>query len=131
MSNMNRTCSHNAMPGLIPGAPLDRSFFAIPNWNVSLVAMTACCAPNEVHITGEGDYEGCILRCLIPDEFLGKHKGDYMYEDAVRHAMSFCIREKGGLKGEAYISAPYVVKEKNNAAASLSRKTIILLGVGY
>ncbi|KAK1775756.1 hypothetical protein QBC45DRAFT_421408 [Copromyces sp. CBS 386.78] len=137
MSNMNRTCSHDAMPGLIPGAPLDRSFFAIPYWNESLVAMTECCAPNEVHITGEGDYEGCILWCLIPDYFLGKvgkdgnsggqHEGGYMYEGPAEYAMNSCVKARG-LKHEVYISAPHIVKEKDNAAAGL--KITSLLGVG-
>ncbi|KAK3485755.1 uncharacterized protein B0T23DRAFT_388798 [Neurospora hispaniola] len=119
----NRTCDHDALPDLqgIPGLPMDRSVFVIPNWNESFVGMTKCCAPNEVHISGDYGFEGCVLWCLIPDSFLKTRDGQKLEEGAVLDQMSHCIRAKTGIS--RYISGGQV---KNNAASS--RTT--LLGVG-
>lgn len=152
----HRTCKHDAMPEPIPGAPLDRSHFYIPYWNQSLVGMKQCCSPNEVHIAGEGDYEGCVLWCLIPDHILGKDGNsgavnkrenhnkeeqeedddddDDMYENAVRSAMGYCVWEKGKFANKnpgVYIAGAHVVRD--NAAASskaAGSKGPTLLAVG-
>ncbi|KAK3338584.1 hypothetical protein B0H65DRAFT_479477 [Neurospora tetraspora] len=115
--SVNRTCNHDALPDLegIPGLPMDRSVFVIPNWNESFVGMTDCCAPNEVHISGQDGFEGCVLWCLIPDSHLkGKDIGD----------MSLCVKTKGGFS--SFISGGQV---KDNAASSKMGRTT-LLGVG-
>ncbi|KAJ4347631.1 hypothetical protein N0V85_009755, partial [Neurospora sp. IMI 360204] len=111
----NRTCSHDALPDLqgIPGLPMDRSVFVIPNWNESFVGMTECCTPNEVHISGEDGFEGCVLWCLIPDSILKGKDGKKGDKDAVLADIRNCVKNKGGLS--SFISGGQV---KDNAASS-------------
>ncbi|KAL0472785.1 hypothetical protein QR685DRAFT_154126 [Neurospora intermedia] len=124
--SVNRTCSHDALPDLkaIPGLPIDRSVWVIPNWNESFVGMTACCAPNEVHIGGGSGFEECVLWCLIPDSILKDKDGKKGETGEVLSAMRQCVSEKGGV--QSFISGGQV---KDNAASSSMGRTT-LLGVG-
>ncbi|KAJ4390256.1 hypothetical protein N0V85_007404 [Neurospora sp. IMI 360204] len=124
--SVNRTCSHDALPDLegIPGLPMDRSVWVIPNWNESFVGMTACCTPNEVHIGGGPGFEGCVLWCLIPDSILKRKDGKKGETGEVLSAMRHCVMDKGGVKN--FISGGQV---KDNAASSNMDRTT-LLGVG-
>ncbi|KAK1775749.1 hypothetical protein QBC45DRAFT_334637 [Copromyces sp. CBS 386.78] len=139
----NRTCTHNGFPG--PGravVPENAPYFAMRYWNESLVGMTQCCSPNEVHVGGETVDEGCVLWCVIPDSYLLKGlkqdvDGIGMTVDmaAVGGMMSSCASEKGGFKGQGYsyksgLGAPAHLKDEASASSRIPVGRTTLLGVG-
>lgn len=128
MSITPRTnCSRDALPQFWEGQPKDLSYWAIPNWNESLVGMTECCSPNEVHVSGEGDFGGCVLWCLIPDSILKDKDGKvHDNKEAVIADMRHCVDLKGNLS-TGYISGG---KVRDNAAMGLKMGRTTLLGVG-
>ncbi|WPJ61223.1 hypothetical protein SMAC4_13426 [Sordaria macrospora] len=121
--------------------PLHSTFFALPNWNESLTGMNECCAPNKVHIYGEGIFKDCVLWCLIPDSIISNSKlnGNLVTTDtaAVGEMMRSCVKDKGDIQDDAFVHSHQVnVKFHHSDSGAGSRisvggsRTTTLLGVG-
>ncbi|KAK3386352.1 hypothetical protein B0T20DRAFT_111417 [Sordaria brevicollis] len=119
-------CNRDALPEFWTGQPTDQSWWAIPNWNESLAGMQECCTPNEVQVGGDGDMEGCVLWCVIPDSFL-KDKDGKVHENknGVLSDMGNCVKNRGN------VSTGYITGGKvRDSSAAVSARTTTLFGVG-
>lgn len=112
-----RTCNNNTLPGSFDRGPnFHSSFFAMPNFPESFVGMTECCKPNKLHVTGEDEFEECVLWCVIPDAILkpdGKNLGG---DEEVLGGMKDCVQDRGGFGDDGAYVVSWAVRE-NGAPA--------------
>lgn len=129
----------------------DASIFAVPNWNESLVGMTACCGGSNtenhnINTENEGVYVGgpekCELWCLIPDEFLYENgTDDRNGNDAKKRnpgsvaasLMESCVKREGNIT-EDFITIWQVKDAEGSAAAwrgKMSMKMVVTGVVGW
>ncbi|KAH7028935.1 uncharacterized protein B0I36DRAFT_363545 [Microdochium trichocladiopsis] len=88
-SNAPTCLGPNGLPDFaaLPDIPRNITTYLRPNTNMTLLAMTQCCAPNPVHKT----QHDCYLWCEVPDS--GGLTGDKA--QAAAQSLSSCVNRPG------------------------------------